>query len=295
MVNLFQFFRDYPSLSRRLVCGDLLFTHYDCPQQTRKIRAYLECNIIVYVIGGRRIFHRGNNRIEMTEGVCAFLKKGTQINERPGNEPWCAMAFFIPDGFIRELMNESLHRLPMHSLPSVQDEDLMTLHLNERSRSFFVSMIPYFTMDPSPPENLVELKFKELVLSILSDSKNAHLLAYFNCLREGRLPALEAVMQKNFTANLTIEQYSRLAGRSTATFKREFKKIFNTTPAKWIMKRRVRLAQELLENTSMTIGEIAFEAGFESQQHFCRAFKEHSGTTPSQWRLKRRETNLQPA
>ncbi len=288
MVNLLEVFRQYPALSRRLTCGDLLFTHYECPQRNRKERTYLEYNLIVYVISGRRIFHRNNRQYEMTEGVCMFIKKGTQISERPGDEGWCAMGFFLPDGFIKGLMNENLNKLPAYSLPGAQDEDILNLHINDLTRSFFSSMIPYFTMDPSPPENLVELKFKELVLSILADTNNGHLLSYFNWLREGKLPALEEIMEKNFTANLTIEEYSYLACRSTATFKREFKKLFHTTPAKWIMKRRVRLARELLENTSMTVGEIAFEVGFESHQHFSRAFKEHIGATPSQWRLQRR-------
>lgn len=291
MVNLLEAFRTFPGFSRRLTCGDLLFTHYDCPQRSRKERAYLECNAIVYVVSGRRIFHRNNLTYEMTEGVCMFLKKGTQITERPENEGWCAMAFFIPDGFIQTLMNENLNKLPVASLPAA-DEDMLNLHINDLTRSFFSSMMPYFTMDPPPPENLVELKFKELVLSILSDRHNAHLLSYFNWLREGKLPALEEIMQKNFTFNLTVEEYSRLACRSPATFKREFKRLFQTTPAKWVMKRRVRLARELLENTSMSIGEIAFEAGFESQPHFSRVFKEHTGLTPSQCRSQQRAGTL---
>lgn len=299
MVNLLEAFRTFPGFSRRLTCGDLLFTHYDCPQRARKERSYLECNVIVYVVSGRRIFHRNNRKYEMTEGVCVFLKKGTQVTERPGNEGWCAMAFFMPDGFIKALMNENLNKLPVSSLPVNQDEDILSLHINDLTRSFFSSMMPYFTMDPPPPENLVELKFKELVLSILSDKRNAQLLSYFNWLREERLPPIEDVMQKNFTSNLTVEEYSRLACRSTATFKREFKKLFQTTPAKWVMKRRVRLARELLENTSMSIGDIAFEAGFESQPHFSRAFKEQTGVTPSQWRSQKQAgtlaRSLQPA
>jgi AraC family transcriptional regulator, exoenzyme S synthesis regulatory protein ExsA len=156
------------------------------------------------------------------------------------------------------------------------------------SKAFFFSMLPYFNQAPSPPENLLELKFKELVLSLLSNKKNKHFLSYLTILCNDANPSLAEVMENNFAFNLTLDEYAKLACKSVPTFKREFKKTFNDTPAKWVLRKKLTLATQLLENTSLAVGEICYECGFENQTHFSRVFKEKIGISPLQFR-----TNLQ--
>jgi AraC-like DNA-binding protein len=286
MINLYQILKTSPDFSRQLTCGDLLLTHIDCPQTVRKERFYLQHNLIVYVIRGRRIVHRNRKTHDLSEGVCAFIKKGTYIAEKEENEGWCEMAFLIPDSFLKQLVEENYRNLPLTNLPEAPEDDILELEINDLTRSFFSSMMPYFTQTPPPPENLIELKFKELILSMLFSKKNNRLLSYFNWLRDNKYPTVEEVMHKNFTFNLTLPEFATLACRSVPTFQREFRKIFGTTPARWIMKKRLKLATELLENTPMSIGEITFECGFENQTHFSRVFKEYMGLSPSRYRME---------
>ncbi len=129
-------------------------------------------------------------------------------------------------------------------------------------------MLPYFTQIPPPPENLLELKFKELVLSLLSNKKNERLLSYLNNLSNDKSPSMEEIMHNNYAFKLTMAEYAKLNCKSIPTFKRDFKKIFKDTPAKWVMKKRLNLASELLQNTSLSIGEITYECGFENPNTF---------------------------
>ena len=147
-------------------------------------------------------------------------------------------------------------------------------------------MLPYFTQQPPPPENLLELKFKELVLTLLSNEGNVQLLSHLNQLANQDHPSIESIMQNNFTFNLTLAEYAKLACKSVPTFNREFKKIFKDSPAKWVLNKRISLATELIENTSMSIAEIAYECGFENQTHFSRVFKNKMGASPLQFRMK---------
>jgi AraC-like DNA-binding protein len=95
---------------------------------------------------------------------------------------------------------------------------------------------------------------------------------------------MEEVMHNNFTFNLAMEDYAKLTCRSIPTFKREFKKLFRDSPAKWIMKKRLELAAGLLKNTKLRIREICFECGFENPTHFSRVFKEKMGISPLRFR-----------
>ncbi len=274
---------------RQLKCKDLLFTQYDCPQVERKERFYLECNMIIYVLSGKRVFHKDRKTWDLREGVCAFIKKGTHVSEKEEGESWCVMTFFIPDHFLKQLINENRKNLSLTNLPEASEDHVLPLEVNELSKSFFFSMLSYFNQTPTPPENLLELKFKELILSLLSE-KNKQFLSYLNKLCNDKYATVENIMQTNYTFNLTLAEYAKLACKSVPTFKREFKKIFEETPAKWVMKKRLNLAAELLENTALSIGEIAYECGFENQTHFSRIFKEKMGVSPLQFRMKLQTT-----
>ena len=46
---------------------------------------------------------------------------------------------------------------------------------------------------------------------------------------------LEAYMNMNYTFNVPMEKFAKLTGRSLATFKRDFKKIFNASLIKSIL------------------------------------------------------------
>lgn len=284
ILNLYEALKNFPNLSKQLLCKDLMFTQYDCPQATKTQGFFLQSNLIVYVLTGRRVFVKNRQRWELAEGTCAFVKKGAHIAEMEEGVGWCVMTFFIPDDFFKRLISDNLKNLPLTNLPHVTSDHVLLLDVNELSKSFFISMLPYFTQVPPPPENLLELKFKELILSLLSQKQNQQFLAYLNKLYNDKHPSIAEIVQNNYTFNLTLEEYAKLACKSVPTFKREFKKIFNDTPAKWVMKKRMALATELLENTRLSISEITFECGFENQTHFSRIFKEKVGMSPLKFR-----------
>ena len=286
MVNLYDILKNFPSLSKQLNCKGLLFTNYDCPQTETKAQFYIECNFIAYVISGRRIFHKNNNHWDLTTGTCVFVKKGAHIAERKDNDGWCVMVFFMPDDFLKQLIKENRNNLPLNNLGEGAIDHVLPLDINELSRSFFLSMLPYFTQTPPPPENLLELKFKELVLSLLANKNNGRLLSYLNNLSNDNHPSLEEIMHDNYTLNLTVAEYAKLACKSVPTFNREFKKIFNDSPSKWVIKKRLALASELLRNTPLSVGAIGDECGFENQTHFSRVFKQKLGVSPLQFRSR---------
>jgi len=286
MIDIYEVLKTYPGLSRQLNCKGMLFTQYECPQTNRKEQFYVECSYIAYVISGRRIFHKNDKSWDLKEGTCVFVKEGTYTAEKPRGEKWCVMVFFIPHDFLRQTVIDNRSGLP--SIPGAEPsmESVLSLEVNDLSKSFFLSMLPYFLQAPPPPENLLELKFKELILSLLSNKNNYLLLSWINGKNNNRQTSLTDIMQNNYKYNLTLDQYANLALMSLSTFKREFKKTFNDAPTKWITKNRLRLAAQLLEDTSLSVGEIGFECGFENQTHFSRIFKQNMLISPLQFRMK---------
>ncbi len=52
----------------------------------------------------------------------------------------------------------------------------------------------------------------------------------------------------------------------------------------YLQKKRIDTACELLENTSMTVGEITYKIGIENENYFYTLFKKNVGMTPKQYR-----------
>lgn len=63
-----------------------------------------------------------------------------------------------------------------------------------------------------------------------------------------------------------------------------FQTILHTTPMAYITKYRISTAVSLLQNTSLSITEIALSVGFNSSSYFSKIFREHIGVTPFHYR-----------
>ena len=88
-------------------------------------------------------------------------------------------------------------------------------------------------------------------------------------------------MEKNFTQNLSMNDFARYTGRSLATFKRDFAKISSLTPQKWLIQRRLKEAYDLIFNHNKKAHQVYLEVGFKEISHFYRTFKEQYGVLPS--------------
>ena len=87
-------------------------------------------------------------------------------------------------------------------------------------------------------------------------------------------------MQSYYLKLLSLEELSRLSGRSLSAFKRDFQEKFNTSPAHWIKNKRLEYASLQLENTNKNVSEVSIEIGYESISHFIKAYKSKFGQTP---------------
>ncbi|MGE8526743.1 helix-turn-helix domain-containing protein [Chryseobacterium rhizosphaerae] len=88
-------------------------------------------------------------------------------------------------------------------------------------------------------------------------------------------------MQKNDKFNVNLERFAFLTGRSLSAFKRDFKKIFNETPNRWLIKRRLLEALFLIKEKKQRPTDIYIDLGFEDLSHFSFAFKKEFGISAS--------------
>jgi len=61
---------------------------------------------------------------------------------------------------------------------------------------------------------------------------------------------------------------------------RDFKRLFKTTPKKWLIAKRLDKSHELLRTTQLNVTEVAVEVGYDNVSHFISAYKKVYGVTP---------------
>jgi len=232
----------------------------------------------MYVLDGRKTWHTALGSFELFKGDCVFVRKGASIVEQFWETEFCFFLFSVPDEFIRDVLETRCTPLTK-SLSSYKP--VMPIHNSKSVEAFFQSMMPYFDAARRPDPSLIELKFRELILLVADNPSNTELLACFNALmQEPQKVTLQRVMEENFCFNLKTEEFARLCQRSLSSFKRDFQRIYNSSPGKWLLEKRLLHAMNLLANLGKTVTETAFESGFESPSHFSRAFRNYFGHSP---------------
>lgn len=79
---------------------------------------------------------------------------------------------------------------------------------------------------------------------------------------------------------------ARQAGVSPAQLVKLFRRHLGTTPIRHVWEARTRRGAQLLRETGLTVGEIAFRCGFQTPFHFSRWVKELFGASPRALRAK---------
>ena len=88
-------------------------------------------------------------------------------------------------------------------------------------------------------------------------------------------------LNENYMFDLSLSEIAGYTGRSLATFKRDFAKVSDLTPQKWIIRRRLAAAHDLIKSGHHRITDVCYEVGFKNLAHFSRAYKEVYGVPPS--------------
>ena len=92
-----------------------------------------------------------------------------------------------------------------------------------------------------------------------------------------------AHIHANLGTALPLDELAAAAGLSRFYFARALRLTVGETPHRYVMRRRVERARQLLlGDTRISLAEAAFQTGFRSQSHFTRCFREMCGQTPGE-------------
>lgn len=92
----------------------------------------------------------------------------------------------------------------------------------------------------------------------------------------------------HYEKNITITDIAAVLGVSRSHFYRVFVKRMGQPPKVYLERYRIQQACILLEQTAMTVSEVALSVGYEDQLHFSKNFKKIKGMPPKEYRKTRK-------
>lgn len=92
------------------------------------------------------------------------------------------------------------------------------------------------------------------------------------------------LMEANIEQPLTTQELSEMIGISKRQLERLFRSHLDTTPTSYYQQLRLRAAKRLLEQTTMSVLDVALASGFSSAGHFSKRFRVLYGISPKQVR-----------
>jgi AraC-like DNA-binding protein len=93
-------------------------------------------------------------------------------------------------------------------------------------------------------------------------------------------------MDRAFAEPLDVPALARVAHVSPAHFSRQFRATFGESPHRYLQRRRVERAMELLRETERPVTEICFDVGFGSLGTFSHTFRKIVGEPPTAYRAR---------
>lgn len=123
-----------------------------------------------------------------------------------------------------------------------------------------------------------------LVAPARREGGQAQFISYDVPRRTGGLQDTLQWAEDHLAEALSVADLARHAHMSTRTFTRRFPAMVGATPWDWLLRTRVRRAQELLERTDWPVDRVATACGFQSTATFRHHFGRVTAVTPGQYR-----------
>jgi AraC-like DNA-binding protein len=91
-------------------------------------------------------------------------------------------------------------------------------------------------------------------------------------------------IDRHYASAIDLDELARVAGVSKYHFARCFEAAYGLTPIRYLTRRRVERAQDLLRSANLTVTEICYLVGFSSLGSFSSRFTQLVGETPTAYR-----------
>jgi len=234
-------------------------------------------HFFLFLAKGSITGYDGSKKCELKAGDACIVKKNhlARYHKQKDNGAFEKVVVIFDQPFLKAFQLKHQRKL----MSADDGNAFVLLKKDPLISTFITSLSPYYSENGKIDETFSDLKREELLLILLHKEPEL-----YNLFFDFGIPEkinLEEFMNRNYKFNVSMERFAYLTGRSISAFKRDFKSIFQDTPGRWLIRKRLEEAYFLIERKGKKPTDIYIDLGFEDLSHFSFAFKKKYGLVPS--------------
>jgi AraC-like DNA-binding protein len=250
-------------------------------QEISKQKIVLSKNTFSFLQNGtKEVFFDNSTRL-INNSQFSLVKAGSSLTiEKSSNEEMqyrSILLFFSNESvfnFIRKFQLKPKDNASYASVYSF-DYDLYV-------KGFTKSILKISKLPKPIQQHILDAKFDEIMLYLIEIKGVNFLYSLINGSDNSTQKFIQ-IVENNIEKKLSIKELSFLTNMSESSFKRVFKKHFQSSPGKWFREKRLEHSAFLLRNKSKRPSDIYQEIGYENLSNFTQAFKIKFGVTPKKY------------
>lgn len=138
---------------------------------------------------------------------------------------------------------------------------------------------------------LSELMFVQALRWHINSLSNGH-FGWLSALRDERVARALHLIHTRPTEHWSLASLAEASAASRSRLASDFHHFTGESPMRYLARWRMQLAAGMLQNSAVSIGQVAERVGYESEAAFKRTFKKFVGSPPGQWRRAMRAPHM---
>lgn len=265
---------------------DVVSLNYNVQEAHRKTKITLHHNVVSLILEGKKELAHNNTTQIVDDKHFILVRNGNCLmSEHLSKEhQFRSVLVFFNDAFLHRFEM----KYPQYFDGQIPETSVMVLKTDEFVKSYSTSMSLLNESGSVIGPDFIEHKLEELLL-YLAQKYGPKVISIYKSKTSKKLDSerrMRGIIEKNIYARLSLEELAFLCHMSLSTFKREFLRMYNTSPNRWFQEKRLERSRELLAKEKERPSDIYHKVGYESLSSFTQSFKQKYGVTPKQYQLE---------
>ena len=282
--------QDYKTID---LFGKLLFENVTLSPPYKKPSLMPDEACFLYILKGEYNSISETKQVKVEEQESLLMKCGNytcNMLASQHSETYQALAVhFYPD-VLQKVYENGLPEFLTDQIPS--NIEMSKLNGDALIHQYIEGVLFYFENPDLVNDEILILKLREIVFLLNQTQSAPAVQTILSNLFNPNSYSFREIIEAHYYSSISLEELAVLNNQSLSTFKRTFKKIYNTSPATYLRDKKLEKAVELLTTTNLRATDIAYECGFANVSHFSKTFKLRYGMAPTTYRLTRFEKIL---
>lgn len=241
----------------------------------------------LYMLRGAMEYQFDDEKVEIPASYSLFLNcihSGKQVNNPASSENGeIVIVTFHPDT-LKKIYEKELPALLQKPQNAVSNQSGERVNNDFLIQKYIEGLLFYFKNPSLVNDDILILKLKEIILLLSQTSNAGSIQVILSQLFSPATYTFKQIIEANIFSQASLEELARKTNLSVSSFKREFTRLYNDSPASYIRNKRLEKAAGLLLASDNRITDIAFDCGFNDLANFTKSFHDKYHVSPTSYR-----------